>query len=508
MVKHKNNLVLNIATQFIVFFINLLISFFLTPYITQTLGIEAYGFTALASQLINIFSLFILALNSMAGRFITIAIHRNEEEKANKYFSSIVLSNWMFVIIILVPSLVIVFFLESFLSIPANILIDIKILYFILFFNYFIGLVFSTYSISTFVTNKIYLTSLRSLESNLLRILVLFLLYYFLPPFAFYIGITALFSNIYMIFFNVLYKKKFLPKLQFNINFFDIKSIIEVTKSGFWNVLIRLGQLFLDGFDLFISNWFVGSISMGILAISKTIPSTILSLIGFVVFAFLPDFTYLYAQGKIEEFKREVKSSIKILGLIINIPIALLIVYGKDFYYLWLGASSNYETIYQLSVITLLPLVINGSLNGLYGVFTITNKLKINAIAVTLSGLFGLILSIILITFTPLGIFSITISSSIIGFLRNIIITLPFGAIYLGLRWHTFFLDLFKSIFSLCITILVAYIVGSINSVTSWFNFFNNSLITLLIAFIINLFLILSKHERYKIFNSILQYRK
>jgi O-antigen/teichoic acid export membrane protein len=230
----------------------------------------------------------------------------------------------------------------------------------------------------------------------LLRILLLFLLYYFLPPFAFYLAFTFLFANAYVIFFNIYYKNKFLPNLFLSLKYFDINSIIEVLKSGFWNVIIRLGQFLLDGFDLFISNWFLGPSLMGLLALSKSIPTTILSLIGFVVYAFIPDFTYLYAQNKINDFKYSIKRSIKILGLIINIPIALLFVYGRDFYKLWLP-ESDFESIYLLSSISLLTLVISGSLNPIYGVFTVTNRLKINSLAVIISGLIGFAFSLILL---------------------------------------------------------------------------------------------------------------
>jgi O-antigen/teichoic acid export membrane protein len=367
-----------------------------------------------------------------------------------------------------------------------------------LFLNYFFGLVFSTYSISTFVVNKIYLTSLRSLESNILRILLLFLFYYFLPPFAFYIVLVAFIVNLYTIFFNIYYKKKFLPDLVFNTKFFDLKSIIEVSKSGFWNVLVRLGQLLIDGFDLFISNWFLGPLLMGVIALSKTIPTTILSLVGFVGYAFVPDLTYLYAHSKITEFKNEIKKSIKIMGFIINIPLALLFLFGKEFYFLWLATSES-ETIYILTSITLIPLIFSGSLNSLYNVFTITNKLMINAVSVIFSGLLGFIISILLLSFTDLGIYSIVIASSLVSTLRILLITIPFGAKFLGLKWNTFYSDLIKSITFLLTALFIGFFVRIFIIPSDWYRLALSVSLTTIISMFFNFFVFLSKTERHSI---------
>ena len=494
MKKKNNNLFNNLFTQSFVFFINLLISFYLTPFFINSVGIEAYGFISLSSQLINILNLLVLALNSMAGRFITIAIHKNDELKANKYFTSIIISNLIFVSIIFIPTAVFIYYLEFFVSIPTDLIHDIKILHILLFINYFIGLVFSTYSISTFVVDKIYLSSMRSLESNVIRITLIFLLYYFFPPFTFYIMIASLIANLYTIIFNFFYKKKYLPNLTFNKIYYDLRFVIEIVKSGIWNVITRLGQLLLDGFDLFITNWFFGAFLMGVISLSKTIPSTISSLVGFLIYSFFPNFTYLYSQGQIEEFKNELKRSFKIMALLINIPLALLIIFGMEFYSLWLGTSES-ETIYILSTISLIPLIFSGSLNGLNSIFTITNKLKLFSITYIFSGLLGLLFSFLLISLTNLGAFSIVIASSSIGILRILFITIPFGAKYLGLKWNTFFIDLFKSLISLSVVLIIGFTIKLFIVPSDWLALLLNFLFTSIISFILNLLILFSKSE-------------
>ena len=82
---NKNKqVVVNLSSSLVAFVVSLLISFFLSPYIIKTLGVEANGFVSLANTFINYATLITIALNSMAGRFITIAINEGEYKKANK----------------------------------------------------------------------------------------------------------------------------------------------------------------------------------------------------------------------------------------------------------------------------------------------------------------------------------------------------------------------------------------------------------------------------------------
>ena len=75
---------INFIAQVIAFATNLCISFFLTPFIIENVGVEANGFVTLANTFVEYAQLFTVAINSMAGRFITIKIHQKNIKDANK----------------------------------------------------------------------------------------------------------------------------------------------------------------------------------------------------------------------------------------------------------------------------------------------------------------------------------------------------------------------------------------------------------------------------------------
>ena len=76
---------INLLAQIVMFGVNLCISFFLVPYITEVIGVDAYGFVGLANDFVSYSQIVTVAINSMASRFITIKIHEGDKEEANKF---------------------------------------------------------------------------------------------------------------------------------------------------------------------------------------------------------------------------------------------------------------------------------------------------------------------------------------------------------------------------------------------------------------------------------------
>ena len=82
-------LFINIFTNVIAFGTSLCVSFVLTPYLISNLGKDVYSFFPLANNFVNYMSIVIIALNSMAARFISIEIFKSNNVKAQEYISSI-----------------------------------------------------------------------------------------------------------------------------------------------------------------------------------------------------------------------------------------------------------------------------------------------------------------------------------------------------------------------------------------------------------------------------------
>ena len=99
---NKRELTINMAASLIQFTINIGIGFCLSPFVVSKLGAEAYGYVGLANNIISYVSLLTIALDSVAGRFITIAYHQGEKEKAERYFSSTFMADCLIALVVAV----------------------------------------------------------------------------------------------------------------------------------------------------------------------------------------------------------------------------------------------------------------------------------------------------------------------------------------------------------------------------------------------------------------------
>lgn len=109
---NKRQFILNLFASLISFAANLGIGFLMTPFIVQQIGAEAYGFVGLANTMINYATLFTLALNSVSGRFITVAYHKGDKSTADKYFTSTLSSNLVIVAILTMIAVPLIWNLE------------------------------------------------------------------------------------------------------------------------------------------------------------------------------------------------------------------------------------------------------------------------------------------------------------------------------------------------------------------------------------------------------------
>ena len=493
--KKNKQLTINMIANFINFGISLCISFFLSPYIVRTIGVEANGFITLANNFVSYTSLITIALNSMTGRFVTISLTENKTEDANKYFTSALFANISIAVVLGVIGTFIVVFLKSIINVPDNLLVDIQILFALLFINCLVGVVGSVFGVAAFARNKLYLEYLRTAMGTVARALVILGGFVLFQPHVWYVGLGGLVSGIIVIVCDIRYTQKLLPEIRIRKTNFCLPYVLTLIKSGIWNTINKLGQILTDGLDLLITNLFIDATAMGILSLAKTVPNLIYSLMGSVVGIFSPDFTILYAQKRFDDLVAEVKQSMRIMGVVTNLPVVVLIVCGADFFRLW-QPTQDPQQLQMLSILTVACLIFSGSVNSLYNIFTVVNKLKLNSIVVLVHGAISTVVVFCLLKWTSLGIYAVAGVSTTLGILRLLIFTVPYGAICLGRKWHTFYGDVFKPVLfavlasAVCLLVLQTYPSGG------WILLCGKGVITVTISVLIGYFVIFSKKER------------
>lgn len=500
--KENKQLTINFIAMVIAFGVNAIINFLLSKYIVSTVNEEAYGFIQFANTFINYFTVITVAINSMASRFISIEYYKGNKESANEYYKSTLFAN---IVIILATAPIIIcgiLNIESIMQISPQLVQDVKILLLFLAGNFYLGLITTNISVSYYIKNKLYIQSVINTISYIIKAILLLIGYKFLPPYIAIFGLATLIATSFIQLLTVYYKKKLIPEISLKNGKIKLNKLKILISSGIWNSITRIGNILSTGLDLLITNLFIGASEMGILAIVRTIPDLISSILANLTNIFMPNMTKLYAEEKKEEFVNYVKKSMKIVGIFLNIPILCVIVLGDVLFKLWFPNQDS--TLLQiLSIISISPWIIIGPVSVMHNIFTVVNKIKVNSILVCITGLLNVVVVYFLLQNTTLGLFAVTMMSSIFSILRNLLYTLPFGAKAIGTKWYTFFPQIGRSLLAIIINIAIAYGIRMLIMPNSWISLIICGIVTCIIGITINLFVIFTKSERKSAYSQI-----
>ena len=485
----------NIIGNIMVYVCTLLVNFTLSPYIVSALGVDAYGYVQLANNFVNYVTIIAVALTSMAGRFVSIPLFQKDFDKANKYFNSVFYATCFLSVILSIVGAVVVLFLGEIFVLPQTLATDIKVLFAFVFGAYITGLALTVFSVGLFVENKIYIRAKRNIESSVIRAVALFGLYFLFKPKLFYIGLLSLFVNIYISIWNVHYTKKYCPQLRLSASKFDIMAVKEIVSAGVWNSISQLSAVLNEGLDLIITNLFIGSIEMGILSIAKMVPNTLMALLSNLGEPFMPKMTEAYANGNPEEVKKTINYGSKIMGFMMSIPIAGFIVFGDVFFRLWQPTQDS-KLLHALAIISILNLILSCSTATMYGVFTITNKLKLNSLVGVALGCLNCGIVFILLKFTDLGLYAVAGVSVCTAILRNLIFTFPYAAHCIGVKWNSFYMVAFRTVLSVFAMSVIFHIAKYLLAPQTWLPLVLVAVLCGIIGTVFNLFFVFNKSER------------
>lgn len=493
---------INIISSIVVMLTSAAVSFFLSPYIIQNVGEEANGFVQLANNFVTYATLITVALNSMASRFITIYYHKNQKQRSYVYYSSVLWGNIIIIAVLIPVSIWVVQNLNEIIKIEKADVGQVKLLFAFIFLNFFITSIMNVINIFLYVTNEIYIVNLVTMISTLIRAGVLVLLFVCGGTKVYYVTMSSVIASILSVCFYYLLKKKRNEPFVLKVSRFSIRAIKELITAGIWNTINQCGNLLMTGMDLLLTNLFVGPAEMGILAVARVVPTYIMQLAQSVNTSILPKLTISFATSSKEALVKEVSNLIKVIMIIIVVPVTIFGVLGEDFYSLWVPTMDGHllGILSFLGIVIYIPL---GGVQALYNIFTVANKLKINAISFLITGIIKFIITLWGVKYTKYGIFVIVGSNALLTFLRNIVLILPYTSKILGVKWYFFYKDVGRSILCALITGVITGGIKFVIPINSWITLIIVAVLAGIISFVIVMLMLLNQEQKNILFRII-----
>ncbi len=506
--KGRGKTIINLICSIAVLVCNTAINFWLSPFIVESVGVEANGFVSLASNFVMYAQLIVTALNSMASRFIALAYVKQDYEKANLYYNSVFWGKLIIVGVLLIPAIVLICLFERMFDVPVGLVTDVKILFSFVFFNFFLSTSLPNWDCGTYVTNRLDRTYIPNVIAMILRCAFLIVALNFITTKIYIVGIAATIMTVINLLANGYNTHVLTPELKISFRRGGLicskNAVRELVGSGIWNSLSNVGNLLLSGLDLLICNLFLGATAMGILTLAKTLPHLMQNFSSSITQVFAPEMMINYAEGKKDVLLNDINRAMKITSVLLIIPLAGIIAMSDAFFSLWVpGQDSKILSI--LAIICCAGYAFTSGTQILYNVFTVTNHVRMNAILMALSGVVSTGIVFILLKTTNLGIYAVAGVSVVVCWVRNMAYTIPFTAKYLGYKKTQFFPQVILCVVSTVVLSGVGILITSCFHITNWWQFIGVAALVGTSGLIINLFVFLRKEERKILFGKLVR---
>ena len=486
----------NLVYSALAFGLNLLLSFFLTPYLTARFGSEAYGYLKLANDLAGFAALLSIALNSMASRFLMLERAGGNRAGERQVFSSVGAANLMLAGGLSLPLGLCAVYLDRLLAIPAALTAEVKLTYALTFLNFLLQLTFSVYGNCYYLTNTLYLSALRGSQAGILNAVTVLGLFLCFSPRLSYVAMGALAATAFTAAANLRATRRLTPELRLRIGEFRRDRVRVLLASGVWNSVTRLSQILSTQLDLLITNLLIGAGPMGLLSVAKTVPNVIMNFNATLANVFSPKLMRLYAEHDAEGLQKATRTAMRFLCLFASVPNAILLNAGAEFYRLWVPGEPA-ATLHTLSLLVVLNSCVTGPIQPLYQIFTITDKVRENSLVMVAYGFVSLGATYVLLRVTSWGVYGILWVNLVGSLLMAGFYHLPRSARLIGLPPSSFFPEVGKSILSfLLVSLLGLGVKQVIPPEGSWLRWFGCALCIGALGFTLNLLLVLTGEER------------
>lgn len=503
----KKDTMINVICSVMVLATNVVISFFLSPYIVKHIGVEANGFVTLANNFVSYAALIVMSLNSMAARYITMSYVNKNYEKANLYYNSVFWGNLIIVAILIIPATYFIVRMETMVDVPQDILWDVKLLFSFVFLNFFLTTGFPNWDCGVYVTNRLDRQYIPQMGTAILRCIIIFTTLTIWTPHVWYVGVAASIMTVINLAVNGYNTHILTPELKVSLPPKKIictkKAVFELVGNGVWNSISSVGNMLLSGLDLIICNVALGATAMGIVSLSKILPNYMQQLSSSLRGAFAPELTINFAKGNKEALLKDLSRAMKLTAIVMTIPIAIIVVLGDRFFELWVPYQDAF-LLQKLSILAILGYMFTSGTQILYNVFTTVNRVRENAIAMLLSGVASTTLTLILVKFTNYGIFAVAGVSTFVNLARNMSFTVPATAKYLGFKWYQFFPQVGTTVLSSVVIVGMGFVVKHFLAGGTWFNFIIASFVIGALGLVFNIYIVLNKDERHFFYEKVL----
>lgn len=390
----------NTISNWIGYAVNLLVAFFLSPFVVHSLGDTSYGIWSLIVSLTGYYGILDLGIRSAVSQYITRYHSQNQTDELNRNFSTAFFVLLIIGFLFLLITLLLALWLPYWLRIEQGSIWAIRVAMIIMGSNIAIGFPLIIYSSA--------LTSLQRFElSNGIGIVSKFvnliLVIYILKSGFGLIGLSIVtsISNFVTWFLSIYFARRILPSLRLRTTDVNSRSLKELGGYGFYTFIMNISDKVINYTDTIVIGLFMPAAAITYYSIAWVMPNYLLSLVGGFTLALTPLSISYDAKNDKKGLQSLLIQGSKV-SAIIAFPISFfLLIWGSDFLHLWMGPEYVSGRIYTSSgqvlsilILSLLPsYILSTAKQILFGL----RRLRVPTFLTVIEAITNLSLSLILV---------------------------------------------------------------------------------------------------------------
>jgi membrane protein EpsK len=446
--------------------LSIVVGVWYVPYLVRNLGQAAYGLIPLTAVLTSYMGLITIGLNAPLARYLIIELERGDHERANLVFNASFWANAALSVLLLVPALLGVAYVEQLVRIPPGYETSTRWLFAGTAAALLLNQIKTPFAVSAFCRNRLDLQNLATIAETLTRVGLILLFFSLAAARIEYVGAAILAGTLVSMAIVIHQWRVLTPTLHLTPRQFDWDMLKNLSSTGGWATVSQLGGMLYLNIDMVLANRMFGAESGGQYAAVLQLPFLLTSL-SLAVGSIFPPTTYqLYASGDMASLVTYLLRSIKFLGLVMALPIGLICGFSEPLLRLWLGPSFGRfgplltaMTVYMCLTIAMYPL---------YAVPMAANRVKAQGLVTLAVGVGNLAVALFLAGPFGWGLYGLAAAIGLAMTVRYVLFIPLYAAHILKQPMGTFFRGILPVVLTTATVIGLARLVLLRWPITNW----------------------------------------
>lgn len=424
--------IMNFTANVMQFALRFVLGIWYTRFLIRNLGADLYGLIPLAYSFTEYFSLITLILNAPAGRFLIIARSQGNYEEENSIFNTVFWGTCGICVVLLLLTPSVSYLVPLFMSIPKGHEMDARLIFLSVGLSFIATTFRNPFSLSTYVTNKLYLRTMGEAVENVSRVAIpvgLILLWHWNIGGVVFGLLTAATIGLLT---SLVFWRYLTPELHIQWRRIHVGFLRSITSMGGWMFIAQIGGLLFLQSELIVVNKLFGPTETGKYGALLVFPMMFRAVAGMLSVNLQPIIMDRYAKKDMAGVLRFITLSSRLIGIVMALPLALVCFFAAPILRIWLG--SDYTVLAPVLVVMIAHLPVTLAVSPMFTLPTMANRVRTPGLVIAFLGVVNVLLALTL--GSPrfgLGVIGVPLAGAIVLLAKNALFSPAYGAAILGI---------------------------------------------------------------------------